>query len=93
MREKVYGVRVFTGADGAGLPGIESELPEIRNPLDLPLRRGNREELQAAMDNTAEVLRLNGYVVKAAWISETRWPDHRVAMRPSYIAVVRTRGD
>ena len=91
MREKVYGVRVFTGADGAGLPGIESELPEIRNPLDLPLRRGNREELQAAMDNTTEVLLRCGYTVGSARISEARWPDHRVAMRPSYIAVVQTK--
>ncbi len=85
MAKRLYGVRLFTGADGAGLPHLEQTLPEVRNKLDLPLRQGTEVDLVVAVELTAETLRLTGRSTDSK-IERKGWPIS--AANPSFTAVV-----
>ncbi|MBI4498721.1 MAG: hypothetical protein HY689_12580 [Chloroflexi bacterium] len=74
MRRKLYGALVMLGPDGAGLPSLPATLPEVRNPLDLPIYAGTQQELTEAAEQTISELRRAGYQVGTPNISARHKP-------------------
>lgn len=88
IKRKFYGVMVFTGADAAGLPAIPDVLPEVRNPLDLPLVAGSKSLLEDRVQRTIDwlsrhrrVLNIESPVIKT--IEQRSWS------RPRYTALIQ----
>ncbi|MDQ7850985.1 MAG: hypothetical protein RB148_12005 [Armatimonadota bacterium] len=86
MAAKLFGARIMLGPDGAGLEWLPTVLPEVRNPLDLPLYAGTQQDLEDAAERTVAALRRAGYQVERPIIShrERRWwarPDWQVLIR------------
>ena len=83
---KMYGAVVVTGVDGVGLSYLPDELPEVRNPLDLPLFSGNKDALERAVSNTVAILEDEGFHVGEPTLSSkqrTFWA------RPTHQAIIR----
>ena len=74
MRRKLYGALIMLGPDGAGLPSLPDTLPEVRNPLDLPIYAGTHDELAEAAEQTVSELREAGYQVGNPNISSRHKP-------------------
>jgi len=74
MRRKLYGALVMLGPDGAGLPALPDTLPEVRNPLDLPIFQGTHDQLNDAAELTVSTLRQTGFSVGPATISSRHKP-------------------
>lgn len=85
MKRKLFGALVLLGVDGAGLPSLPDTLPEVRNPLDLPLFQGSEEQLNAVAEQTAQSLRAAGAVVGPVTISSRH---RRFWVRPTWHALL-----
>ncbi|MCX6022292.1 MAG: hypothetical protein NTZ05_11295, partial [Chloroflexi bacterium] len=90
MRRRLFGALVMLGPDGAGLPALPEKLPEVRNPLDLPIYQGTQDELNRAAEQTVSDLRGSGYVVGSATISSRHKPFWA---RPIWQALIQADND
>lgn len=90
MRRKLYGALVMLGPDGAGLPSLPDTLPEVRNPLDLPIFHGTHDRLNQVAEQTVHSLRQTGYSVGPATISSRHKPFWA---RPIWQALIQADND